>query len=193
LTLRPQITCKGKFIKWRHVDQNMSAPLLRLTGVGEGIEICVETTLLGADSPTKIAQAILQIFPEFPIPENCPEPVLGKGSNYNWKATKVDLTHYLKLLHNQRILDTALDSMCKNLEGRTTSFELTRQAAMVGKIAFPLPNDIPLGGVISVTLTSDDLGDWLEAATWHSGRDKVPRSIGDEKTMEEDGKAATWV
>jgi predicted RNA binding protein with dsRBD fold (UPF0201 family) len=105
----------------------------------------------------------------------------------------VDLTHYLKLLHNQRILDTALDSMCKNLEGRTTSFELTRQAAMVGKIAFPLPNDIPLGGVISVTLTSDDLGDWLEAATWHSGRDKVPRSIGDEKTMEEDGKAATWV
>jgi predicted RNA binding protein with dsRBD fold (UPF0201 family) len=171
----------------------MSAPLLRLTGVGEGIEICIETTLSGADSPTKIAEAILQLFPEFPIPENCPEPVLGKGSNYNWKATKVDLAHYLELLHKQRILDTALDSMGKNLQGRTTSFELSRQAAMVGKIAFPLPNDIPLGGVITVALTSDDLGDWLEAATWHSGRDRMPRSIGDEKTMAEDGEAATWV
>jgi predicted RNA binding protein with dsRBD fold (UPF0201 family) len=83
--------------------------------------------------------------------------------------------------------------MGKNLQGRTTSFELSRQAAMVGKIAFPLPNDIPLGGVITVALTSDDLGDWLEAATWHSGRDRMPRSIGDEKTMAEDGEAATWV
>ena len=90
-------------------------------------------------------------------------------------------------------MDTALDSMGKNLQNRTTSFELSRQAAMVGKIAFPLPGDIPLGGVITVTLTSDDLGDWLEAATWHSGRDTVPRSIGDENTMAEDGEAATWV
>ncbi len=126
----------------------MSAPLLRLTGVGEGIEICIETTLSGADSPAKIAEAILQIFPEFPIPENCPEPVLGKGSNYNWKATKVDLAHYLELLHKQRILDTALDSMGKNLQGRTTSFELTRQAAMFGKIAFPYPTAYLLGAYI---------------------------------------------
>ena len=44
----------------------MSAPLLRLSGVGEGIEICIETTLKGADSPTKVADSIVKLFPEFP-------------------------------------------------------------------------------------------------------------------------------
>jgi len=171
----------------------MSAPLLRLTGVGEGIEISIETTLKGADSPAKVANSILQLFPEFPIPNDCVEPTLGKGSNYNWKATQIDLAHFLKLLHQQRILDTALDAMSKNLQGNTTVFELSRQAALAGKVAFPLPNEIPLGGVFTITLASDELGDWLEAATWHSGRDSVPRKIGDDNTMNADGEAATWV
>jgi predicted RNA binding protein with dsRBD fold (UPF0201 family) len=193
LTLRPHLTIKGKFIKWQHLDQNMSAPLLRLSGVGEGIEICIETTLKGADSPTKVADSIVKLFPEFPIPANCDEPVLGQGSNFEWKATQIDMAHFLKLLHQQRILDTALDAMSKNLQGRTTVFELSRQAALAGKVSFPLPNEIPLGGVFTVTLTSDDLNDWLEAATWHSGRDSVPRTIGDESTMAADGEASTWV
>ena len=83
--------------------------------------------------------------------------------------------------------------MSKNLQGNTTEFELSRQAALAGKVAFPLPNEIPLGGVFTITLTSDGLGDWLEAATWHSGRDSVPRTIGDDNTMNADGEAATWV
>jgi predicted RNA binding protein with dsRBD fold (UPF0201 family) len=171
----------------------MSAPLLRLTGVGEGIEICIETKLKGADSPAKVAESILQIFPDFPIPDNCVEPTLGQGSNFDWKATQIDLAHFLKLLHQQRILDTALDAMSKNLQDRTTVFELSRQAALAGKISFPLPNEIPLGGVFTVTLVSDDLNDWLEAATWHAGRDSVPRTIGDDNTMAGDGEAATWI
>jgi len=193
LTLRPQITTKGKFIKWQHVVQIMSAPLLRLTGVGEGIEICIETALRGADSPKKVADSILQLFPEFPVPENCDEPTLGKGSNFNWKATQIDLTHFLKMLHQQKILDTSLDAMSRKLDGDTTVFELSRQAAIAGKVSFPLPDEIPLGGVITVRLTSDGLRDWLEAATWHLGRENVPRKIGDENTMDADGEAATWI
>lgn len=171
----------------------MAAPLLKLTGVGEGIEICVETILKGADSPAKISEAILQIFPLFPIEQKFSEPTLGNGSNYHWKASKVDLSHFLKLLHQQRILDTALDAMSKNLKDGKSVFHLSRQAAMVGKVAFPLPDEIPLGGTITITLASAELGDWLEAATWHPGRDKVPRTIGDEKTMAKDGEAATWL
>jgi len=171
----------------------MSAPLLRLTGVGEGIEISIETTLRGADSPAKVTESILKLFPEFPIPKNCPEPTLGQGSNSNWKAAQIDLAHFLKMLHQQRILDTALDAMSKKLHEGTTVFELSRQAALAGKISFPLPDEIPLGGVFTVTLTSDGLRDWLEAATWHSGRDSVPRKIGDDNTMAADGEAATWI
>lgn len=193
MTLRPQFTTKGKFIKWQQVDQNMSAPLLRLTGVGEGIEISIETTLSGADSPKKVAESILQLFPEFPIPENCEEPILGKGSNSNWKATQIDLAHFLKMLHQQRILDTSLDAMSRKMNGDTTVFDLSRQAALAGKVSFPLPDEIPLGGVFTVRLTSDGLRDWLEAATWHSGRDTVPRKIGDDNTMNADGEAATWI
>ena len=99
----------------------------------------------------------------------------------------------MKLLHKQRILDTALDAMSKNLQDRTTVFELSRQAALAGIVSFPLPNEIPLGGVFTVTLVGDDLNDWLEAATWHAGRDSVPRTIGDDNTMAVDGEAATWV
>ena len=37
------------------------------------------------------------------------------------------------------------------------------------------------------------LEDWLEAATWHSGRENIPRRIGDEFTMDEiTGDAVTW-
>ena len=41
---------------------------------------------------------------------------------------------------------------------------------MAGKVAFPLPDDNPLGGVITIEIGGENLGDWLEAATWHSGR-----------------------
>ena len=42
-----------------------------------------------------------------------------------------------------------------------------------GKVAFPLPGDNPLGGVITVEIEGENLGDWLEAATWHSGRENI--------------------
>ena len=38
------------------------------------------------------------------------------------------------------------------------------------KSGFPLPDDSPLGGVITIEIGGENLGDWLEAATWHSGR-----------------------
>jgi predicted RNA binding protein with dsRBD fold (UPF0201 family) len=96
-------------------------------------------------------------------------------------------------MHEQRILDTALDAMTVSFEGSKTQFSLLRQAAIVGKVAFPLPGESPLGGLINVYLEGQNLGDWLEAATWHKGRDTVPRSIQDDNTMGLDGEAVTWI
>ena len=79
------------------------------------------------------------------------------------------------------------------LENNQTKFRLSRQAAIVGKVAFPLPNEEPLGGVITVTLNGEHLSDWLVAATWHKGRDVIPRSIADESAMDSDGDAVTWI
>tara|TARA_B110001452_G_scaffold265778_1_gene271139 strand:+ start:1165 stop:1695 length:531 start_codon:yes stop_codon:yes gene_type:complete len=171
----------------------MQDPMLRLNGVNEKLRILIETELRGADSPAKVEQAVLAIFPGFPRMNTSDEPTLGNASKEKWSAEQVSLETYLKLLHDYRILDTALDAMTANFDGQRTQFNLLRQAAIVGKVAFPLPHEQPLGGVITITLEGEHLGDWLEAATWHKGRDIAPRSIKDENSMGADGEAATWL
>jgi len=175
------------------VGEFMQDPMLRLNGVNENLRILIETELRGADSPQKVKQAVLAIFPEFPRENASDEPTLGKASNETWSAEQISLETFLKLLHDYRILDTALDAMTVNFDGQKTQFRLLRQAAIAGKVAFPLPNEQPLGGVITVTLEGEHLGDWLEAATWHKGRDITPRSIKDDNAMGEDGEAVTWL
>ena len=51
----------------------------------------------------------------------------------------LSLAVFLQQLHEQRILDTALDAMSRNMDGETTVFEIGRLAAVAGKIAFPIP------------------------------------------------------
>ena len=64
---------------------------------------------------------------------------------------------------------------------------------MLGKIAFPIPGESPLGGVLTIEIEGDGLEDWLQAATWHEGRSQVPRAINDDLAMADDGEASTWV
>ena len=96
------------------------------------------------------------------------------------------------MIRKQAILDTALDVLSINLKNNSTHFQILRQAAISGKVAFNLTEKNPLGGVIEIELSGDDLETWIEAATWHKGRDTVPRRIHDERTMHNDGDASTW-
>ena len=96
------------------------------------------------------------------------------------------------MIRKQAILDTALDVLSINLRNNSTHFQILRQAAIAGKVAFNLTEKNPLGGVIEIELSGDDLETWIEAATWHKGRDTVPRRIHDERTMHNDGDASTW-
>ena len=93
---------------------------------------------------------------------------------------------------SETILDTALDVLSMNLDGDTTTFQILRQAAIASKVAFNLTEKNPLGGVIQVTLSGENLETWIESATWHKGRDTVPRKINDDRTMDKDGEASTW-
>jgi len=166
---------------------------LRLSGVGEGFSVLVSTQIRGADSPVQVGNALLNVFPDAGIPQETPEPVFGKASNLDWSFENVSLKTFLQLLHEQRILDTALDTMARGMQGDKTEFSIARLAALAGKIAFPIPGEAPLGGVFTVTIEGNGLDEWLQAATWHPGRSQVPRSINDERAMTEDGDASTWL
>jgi predicted RNA binding protein with dsRBD fold (UPF0201 family) len=173
--------------------EHMDQPLVKLNGINEGVQVMVQTKLEGADDPNKVADAMHTLFPEFPLPEDAAHPEFGSANHSTWSADDVPLGCFLTMLHTQRILDTALDAMGRLLEGDSTTFSLSRQAALANKVAFPLPDESPLGGVIEVRLVSPNLLDWLHAATWHKGRDRVPRTLDDERAMAKDGDASTWV
>ena len=72
-----------------------------------------------------------------------------------------------------------------------TVFYLSRQSASIGKVSFVLERNA-LGGLIEVTLEGEDIEIWLEQQTWHIGRERVPREVGDEYSMDSDGDAAEW-
>jgi len=164
---------------------------LKLTGVGEGLSVLVSTKLTGADDPELVLDAILKLFPEFTcgLPQR---PEFPTEQDDILASDGVSLSVFLDAIHKQYILDTSLDFMSVNLDTSGTMFHISRQAAMSGKVAFPLPGESPLGGVITVEIGGQNLADWLEAATWHNGRENIPRRIGDEFTMDQKGEAVTW-
>ena len=166
-------------------------PRLRLTAIDEGYSVVVSTKLTGADNPEIVLDAILKLFTDFTCGLPSP-PSFPSEQDDVLAADGVSLSTFLDLIHNQAILDTSLDFMSANLDASGTIFHISRQAAMAGKVAFPLPVDNPLGGVFTVEIGGENLADWLEAATWHSGRENIPRRIGDEFTMDSKGDAVTW-
>jgi len=171
----------------------MDASRLRLTGTGEGFSTRITTTLAGVDSPKKVMEALQNLFPDASKETMEGEPRMGHPSKITWSFDDVSLGVFLHQLHEQRILDTALDAMSAEMSENTTTFSIARQAAVAGKISFPIPGDEPIGGVFRITISGKGLDDWLQAATWHSGRGQVPRHINDERSMGDDGEATTWV
>ena len=166
---------------------------LRLTGIDEGFQVRLTTELQGADSPRAVAHALGNLFPELnpePLPD---EPEFGAAVNVEWAFDQVSMRTFLTFLHEQRILDTALDAMARDLSQNRTVFSISRQAALAGKISFPIPSEEPLGGVFTLEIEGEGLGEWLQAATWHPGRTQVPRTVHDDRAMDDDGEASTWL
>ena len=170
----------------------MTESKILLNGIDEGIKTSVYTKVNGPESPTLVLTSIQNIFPDFNTDVQILEPNLGKPSSYEFRKENVSLNNFLTMIRKQAILDTALDVLSMNLNSNTTRFQILRQVAIAGKVGFNLTDKNPLGGVIEIELIGDNLETWIEAATWHKGRDTVPRRIHDERTMHNDGDASTW-
>ena len=132
-------------------------PRLKLTAIDEGYTVVVSSRLLGADDPGLVYDAILKLFPDFTcgLPEN---PKFPSEQDDILASDNVSMQTFLEVIHNQFILDTALDYMSANLDENGTVFHISRQAAMAGKVAFPLPGENPLGGLITIEIEGDNFG-----------------------------------
>ena len=116
-----------------------------LNGVDEGLKVVISTRVSGAESPSLVIQSVQNIFPDFNSVSGIDEPSFGNPSDHHLSQENISMNTFLRLIHQQAILDTALDVMSLNLVDNYTSFEILRQASMVNKIAFNLLNQNPLG------------------------------------------------
>ena len=155
--------------------------------------VTVSTRVMPHEISGACIEAVENIFPDFfieKLPDDEEFPVSREAIDFTCEGLAPD--RLLELLSEQRILDTALDAMSLNLQGSSTLFLLSRQAALSRKVAFVLETERTTGGVIEVVLESEDLSDWLQEATWHPGRREIPRSVGDELSMRSDGSVTEW-
>ena len=80
----------------------------------------------------------------------------------------------------------------QNIDNETSSFKISRQAALAGKISFVLEHEFPLGGIFEIEIQSENITAWIEEVTWHKGREEVPREINDDLKMRRDGASQEW-
>ena len=155
-------------------------------------KVRVSTLIRSHDDPDKVRDSIRSIFPDWE-PSNYPVrssfPVKRSSEIISAEIQSID--GLLSILRENRVLDTALDAMAMKAHEGGTVFYLSRQSASIGKVSFVLERNA-LGGLIEVTLEGRDIEIWLEQQTWHIGREKVPREVGDEYSMGSDGDAAEW-
>ena len=155
-------------------------------------EILVSTIVRSHDDPGKVIDSVRSIFPDWNpnnIPEHSDFPIMRDSEEISGKADSLD--NLISILRENRVLDTALDAMAMRADEEGTIFSLSRQSASIGKASFVL-EESPLGGTMEISLNGRDIVLWLEQATWHKGRDIVPREVGDELSMTETGEAAEW-
>ena len=163
---------------------------LTYNGRDEGIEIALHTTLRPGDDAKNVTMAIQTLFPDAVVAD-VETQTFPSEQLVSIECKHLSFEVFLQQLRQQSILDTAMDAMGKNLSEQKTTFRISRLAAFAGKIAFSY-EEAPLGGCFEIHLEGMGLADWIEASTWHSGRQNVPRQLHDDAAMDERGDASTW-
>ena len=154
--------------------------------------ITVSTVVENYEDFSMVQRAVTTLFPDWDCTNSRPKqeyPIIREAEVLSGNSDSLSLV--IENCRNNRILDTALDAMTMNLFDDCTSFFLSRQAAFVGKASFVV-DESPMGGVIEVGLQGENLGLWLEEQTWHEGRNSIPRTVGDDLQMENDGTPKEW-
>ena len=156
-------------------------------------KILVSTRIESFEDQFLVVESIKSIFPDWSpdfVAERLSFPVGMKPQKSSGEVETIDLLS--SLLRENRILDTAMDAMTLGSNHKKISFSLSRQSASIGKASFVLRGEYPLGGTVQVSIIGEDVDLWIEQQTWHSGREKVPRVVGDELSMSESGEASDW-
>ena len=155
-------------------------------------EITISTWIRSYDNPLKVVDSVRNIFPDWEpekIPLKSDFPVSREDIQISSRVESLD--KFLSIIRDSRILDTALDAMAMEADLEGTKFHISRQSAFIGKISFVLDEN-PIGGIIEVSLKANEIVIWLEQFTWHSGREIIPREVGDELAMTSFGGASEW-
>jgi len=92
----------------------------------------------------RVVRAIRSVFPDASVEGT--DPII---------ATATSLDTFAELLKKQRIRDAARQIMRRHMRDKTTSFNLNKQVAAVGKVSFS--EEVHPLGDIEVTITADDL------------------------------------
>ena len=159
------------------------------------VTVSVETELAPTDDTGLVRRALLKLFPDSDMPDAVSGDVFPTSMSTSVLCVSdVELTRLQERLQEQRICDTALDAMAFALDadGQSTCFSISRQAALAGKVAFVLPGERVLGGTFEVSISGEELAEWIEQFTWHKGRGSVPRHVDDEVAMRSDGGVREW-
>jgi len=107
--------------------------------------VTAQAKCLPTESPSKVAKAVLNIFPDSRV-EQSEEGIVARSSS---------LERFKELIRNYRILDTTRSVLLAGRSGSTTSFSINKQVAFVGKISF-VEERMPLGS-IDVTFEDEDI------------------------------------
>jgi len=159
----------------------------------DGPTVRIRSRVGAHESLTAVIESIRVLFPDFnPDNENNETGFPRKNTWIEIHGEGGSLNRFLQALRDQRILDTGMDAMTMDSTGESTLFRLSRQAAIVGKVGFILEGETSFGGHFEVLLESKGLLHWIEKATFHEGRNHVPRSVGDGYGMEMDGTSREW-
>jgi predicted RNA binding protein with dsRBD fold (UPF0201 family)/dephospho-CoA kinase len=127
----------------------------------EGIGTTVSVLLFPTEVEERVRKSVENIFPGTRLSLIKKE---GYVDRLEGTAPSLDALH--ELLRRQKILDTARHSLFGNLKGKEISFQLNKQAALMGYVNF-LDHDVALGGIY-VTIETDEpelIIDWLAPVT----------------------------
>ena len=100
-------------------------------------EITVSTIVKTHEDTTLVEKAIRTLFPDWDCEISGVEdsfPVTREDIELSGKSQS--LSGIIRYCSNNHILDTAFDVMTMNLDKDATYFQLSRQAAFAGKVAF---------------------------------------------------------
>ena len=120
----------------------------------------IEVTICSSVRPTerveKVVSAIENIFPGLIMDIRA-----DKIEAYNGPDSLKTLH---ELLRKQKILDTARKVMLRGLVGNSTTFQLSKQAALMGVVSFP-PEEEALGSLHVQITGGESVINWLAPET----------------------------